>query len=818
MHIEERTLDVSKKDGRSGQIKPVILRKGEQNQTQIKINLTSDGEPYSIGNLTPKFCAVLPNKKYVRDTSHVTKSTNYVTYTVQSDLTSADGDIRVAYIELQSSGNSLTSDTLPIIVLENTDLTTEQAQQYQDQIEALVKDLENSINKANNAASNASSAATSANNAASSANTAKTNAQNAANSANTAANEANTAKNNADKATSAANTAAEAANTAKQAVDDAMGKFTTITDSEVKYQVGTSGTTPPTGKWLTEPPTVPQGQYLWVRNTTSYNKGNPTIAYAVAFQGRDGSFAGDERIEALEEKVESINDFTTGINLIRGSMNWKTGTVFSESFPSQSVYIDGFYTNPSHLSSGLVSFVKDEDGFTCEKISQKSNPEFVGAYSNAIPIDEFKTGDYLTVFYEMKLEDEVYTDTEILANIGFYKDKSTVSNGSYNPDIRVTQSAVVFKRPNFHLLNEWQLVVFHIPINMASTEGVVVCVRLQMHAIGTVYFRKLDCCAGKIVNPVYSIAPVDLTLEPVNDITTGINLALKTRDMTLGVQPTQFTSRADGFTIAGYAENYIEIDEYGFGNVIINNPSSDRDNYCNSSKILNVKEKDMFTVSYEVKIENNGTNILDQNISTCFLCDDQGAFTEISYALTSTEKEKLTNGDWVKIIHRFTISNSRTKWMFYRLRNLKVGALRFRKLNVVRGFIVNPEWTASPFDVVQVSQFSKPKRYDVMNKITPADGVTISRAILSVSHEINAQLYLEVKFNSVHAAGSQFDLCTLDSSILPELSSCCVLGQAAFGFISSGDNKVRLGALLQVASGVNYSMFSTYFLANTFSG
>lgn len=165
MHVEERTLDVNKKGGRAGQIKPVILRRGEANQTQIKVNLTSDGAPYSTGNLTAKFCAFLPSKKYVKDSSHTTKDANSITYTVQSDITSAAGDIRICYVELTSADNYITSDTLPIIVLDNVEMTDEEAKYYKSTIDEMLEQLEDCITQADTARDNANSAADAANKA-----------------------------------------------------------------------------------------------------------------------------------------------------------------------------------------------------------------------------------------------------------------------------------------------------------------------------------------------------------------------------------------------------------------------------------------------------------------------------------------------------------------------------------------------------------------------------------------------------------------------------------------------------------------------------
>ena len=55
--------------------------------------------------------------------------------------------------------------------------------------------------------------------------------------------------------------------------------------SAIEYQVSASGTTPPTGAWLSQIPTAGAGMYVWTR--TSYSDGKKS--YTVALQGKDGS-------------------------------------------------------------------------------------------------------------------------------------------------------------------------------------------------------------------------------------------------------------------------------------------------------------------------------------------------------------------------------------------------------------------------------------------------------------------------------------------------------------------------------------------------
>lgn len=67
------------------------------------------------------------------------------------------------------------------------------------------------------------------------------------------------------------------------------GTSVTITSTSVTYQVGTSGTTKPTGTWETEVPSVANGQYLWTKTVVNYSDGKSTEAYSVSYKGENGT-------------------------------------------------------------------------------------------------------------------------------------------------------------------------------------------------------------------------------------------------------------------------------------------------------------------------------------------------------------------------------------------------------------------------------------------------------------------------------------------------------------------------------------------------
>lgn len=62
-----------------------------------------------------------------------------------------------------------------------------------------------------------------------------------------------------------------------------------VSSTEIRYQAGTSGTNPPTGDWLTSPPTVNAGSYLWTRTVYKYTDNTTVTAYSVGKMGTNGT-------------------------------------------------------------------------------------------------------------------------------------------------------------------------------------------------------------------------------------------------------------------------------------------------------------------------------------------------------------------------------------------------------------------------------------------------------------------------------------------------------------------------------------------------
>lgn len=80
-----------------------------------------------------------------------------------------------------------------------------------------------------------------------------------------------------------------------------------ISSTTIEYQVGSSGTTVPTGTWSSSPvATTAQGQFLWTRTTIHYTSGSDSISYSVAAHGKQGS-QGNPGVDAILISITASN-------------------------------------------------------------------------------------------------------------------------------------------------------------------------------------------------------------------------------------------------------------------------------------------------------------------------------------------------------------------------------------------------------------------------------------------------------------------------------------------------------------------------------
>lgn len=124
------------------------------------------------------------------------------------------------------------------------------------------------------------------------------------------------------------------------------GTSVTVKSTSVTYQVGTSGTTKPTGEWKTEVPNVANGQFLWTKTVVNYSDGKSTESYSVSYKGTNG-----------------ING-TNGKDAITMAITSSGGTIFKNTAIATTltahVYKGGVEVTGSALSSlGTIKWYKD---------------------------------------------------------------------------------------------------------------------------------------------------------------------------------------------------------------------------------------------------------------------------------------------------------------------------------------------------------------------------------------------------------------------------------------------------------------------------
>lgn len=73
------------------------------------------------------------------------------------------------------------------------------------------------------------------------------------------------------------------------------------------FQVGSSGTTAPTGSWSATVPSPQKGKYLWTKTVTTYKKSDPTTVYSVSYYGTDGTAAKYVRVAGDQVFVYANN-------------------------------------------------------------------------------------------------------------------------------------------------------------------------------------------------------------------------------------------------------------------------------------------------------------------------------------------------------------------------------------------------------------------------------------------------------------------------------------------------------------------------------
>lgn len=679
MFIEERTVDLNKYRSRAGQVKPIILRRGEKGQTQLKITVNDYDKTYSFSGMTAKFCAYTSAGEWVQTSA--TLSGNVATYTVGSDLTSSAGEVKVAYIEFSNSTDVLTSDNIPIIVLDNIDLTKDQANKYTPLIDDLIAKMNKALSDADTATKAANTAASSATTAANNANTARTNATNAATSANSAA--------------TSANNAAKSANDAAAKVTDAMATFKTIQSIKVEFATADQGTTAPSAGWSTTSPTAVKGKWIWTRTTITYNTGSPEIKYEAVYSGLDGSFAGEDRMTKLEQTVDSINDITTGINLLRGTRDFRQGTQLVQPGLNTSLFYDG-------VNAASTTYIHAEstepNGYATVTKRGGSDASFIPF----TPIPDEYAHSELTASFDILLTEQPTKNINIARFCTRPKNINTDTNNNF---ITVADTGYTYETIP---LNEWVQVVYHLdtPYTVDLDENYVLFEFYNNSNVeNSVAYRKPKVEPGHINHPCWSPSPFDI--DTINDYTTGVNLLRGTRDFAIGKTITGIPGQGqypflDGFYIRERTNIVNVNNDYSY---IENTESGSRSRVQYSAyKTDNID--DYITIGLEVRAKDTyNLNLSVFSIYGISVATGSGTIVVIPAGIKFADfknAENIETDKWVKIwyqVHITDITNLRKAE--YLTGYIDFYGFDIRKIFIYTGNINHPVYFQSPLDVAE---------------------------------------------------------------------------------------------------------------------
>lgn len=144
------------------------------------------------------------------------------------------------------------------------------------------------------------------------------------------------------------------------------GTSVTVSSTSVTYQIGTSGTTKPTGTWSTTVPNVPNGQFLWTKTVVTYSDGKSTEAYSVSYKGTNGTNGSNGTSVTVSSTSVTYQVGTSGTtpptgtwnptvpNVPNGQYLWtKTVVKYSDGKSTESYSVSYKGTNGTNGKDGL---------------------------------------------------------------------------------------------------------------------------------------------------------------------------------------------------------------------------------------------------------------------------------------------------------------------------------------------------------------------------------------------------------------------------------------------------------------------------------
>lgn len=390
-------------------------------------------------------------------------------------------------------------------------------------------------------------------------------------------------------------------------------------------------------------------------------------------------------LEGLKAVTDGINDMTTGINLLRGTRDFRQGVGRLKSLPTWN-YKDGFMLG----SYGAVSNEDGEFSICYADRPGASTSTVTDIYSSVIE-DGLNVGDVYTYSLEVRIDDDSVVSAAKNTVIGAIRCLNNV------PTVIAYINITLGDLGTDITIGKW----YKVKKTITVVSGTVV-MNANIRFVGdkTMSVRKLKLEKGSINNPIWSPSPFDI--DYINDETTVINLLRGTRDFTLGniadsSNPLYYT---DGFK---NQSNYtLSKDEQDFG-VATKSGSGSFGFYGSLVNAENIKELTLFA---DIKLTDADTLKASQScIGLTYFEEDSPTTprTLKSLSLGEAFNNNLINDEWRTIVLHASVPSSASRILAAFNKYDGAGSVSYRKCGLYEGHINHPIWSASPFDVAQES-------------------------------------------------------------------------------------------------------------------
>lgn len=405
----------------------------------------------------------------------------------------------------------------------------------------------------------------------------------------------------------------------------------------------------------------------------------------------------------LQSQIDSINDYTTGINLIRGSRDLIIGTNIADyeaqSGTKSSLYDDGFrfYTT----GNGSITSKKDTNGFSVATLKCDSG-SLASLRSSVVVFDKVESSDSFTISFEKKDIENTITGSNRILYLRIYDSDKKEVPGTF-------KSVAISSCEKSENINGWDLYTY-IWEPGVSVENVYVEFSIEITTNAVIDVRKPMLQVGDIHNPIWSPSPFDTNY--INDETTGLNLVKGTRDIVKGSVKAGNVStniNKDGFFVSVATESIMtkSVDEEGFTFYTLSQSGvtgdSNRGLFTSAIPVVGGSNEE-FTISFEFKInEKPDSNILCRLIEYRNDSSDAIYSTNLSYEKFGFDFNNIELNTWYKAIYYHKITNSKVDYFSFSAGHMmRNGSVSTRKIMTQRGHINNPIWAPNPFDIVPI--------------------------------------------------------------------------------------------------------------------